>query len=402
MSVETFIGWRYLKAKRKQAFISIITLISVAGVALGVSALIVVIAVMSGFEEDLKSKILGVNAHITILKSGKPLDNYRELAGEIRKAPGVVSVEPFIIGQVMLGGTRGVTGTVLRAVDPEITHLRPLIKAGSIDALNNPQPTILLGKELAKQIDAYVGDSIKVVAPLGRITPLGARVPKIESFEVGGFFASGMYEFDTTLAFVSLRQAQDFLNVGASVTGLEVRVDDVYRADRIRERILAEIGDDYQAKDWMEMNRNLFSALKLEKVAMFIILTLTVLVAAFNIISTLTMVVMEKTRDIAILKSMGATRTMIMKIFMFQGTFVGIVGTVFGLLGGIGLGKALERWDIVKLPESIYYVTRLPIRVETLDVAAITVAAVLISFLATFYPSWQAARLNPVEALRYE
>lgn len=386
-----------------------ITLISLLGVALGVTALIVVLAVMSGFEEDLKDKILGVNSHVVVLKKDEPMANYRDLMPKVSTAKGVASVEPFIYSQVMLSGQGGITGAVLRGVDPELAvKTGPLSRSrirGRIDELTtgrNGSPGILLGAELAHQLGFIPGDTVKVVSPLGQVTPLGNRAPKVANFVVVGVFESGMYEYDATLAFVSIAEAQTFLSLGDSVTGLELRVRDIYRADRVRKELAAELGDGYKVQDWMQLNRNLFSALKLEKLAMFIILTLTILVAAFNIVSTLIMVVMEKTKDIAILKSIGATGPMVMKIFMYQGLVIGGLGTVLGLMGGVVLCWLLAKYQFIQLPADVYYITTLPVNMELTDILAITASAVVISFTATLYPAWQASRLRPVEALRYE
>ncbi|MFH1136767.1 MAG: lipoprotein-releasing ABC transporter permease subunit [Pseudomonadota bacterium] len=407
MSVETFIGWRYLKAKRKQAFISLITIISLAGVAVGVTAMIVVLAVMNGFEDDLKSKILGVNAHIVVLRRDKPMIDYLSLLPRVEAVDGTATVEPFIHSQVILSAVGGSAGTILHGVDPVRTavsgHLgRSLIK-GKLAALESSEPPgIILGSELASQLGALPGDAIKVISPLGQVTPLGGRAPRVKKFTLVGLFETGMYEYDSTFAYVSIKEAQDFLNLGPGVTGLEVKARDVYRADVIREKIMAELGPDYWGKDWMQMNKNLFSALKLEKTAMFVILILTVLVAAFNIASSQIMVVMEKTRDIAILKAMGAARNSIMRIFVFQGFFIGASGALAGLAGGLALCKLLAKYKFVQLPSDVYYITTLPVKLEFFDVALILFSALLISLLATLYPAWQAGRLDPVEALRYE
>jgi len=413
VSFETFISWRYLKAKRSQTFISLITVISMAGVALGVTALIVVLAVMNGFQEDLKTKILGVNSHIVVLRTKAPLEEYTRLMPIVSGIRGVSGVEPFIYSQVMVSALGGASGMILRGVDPELAGkaetLPQAVKQGRLDSLESgpsdsdrPARNLILGAELARQLGVLVGDTVKVISPSGRVTPLGGRAPSTREFKVTGLFQSGMYEYDSMMAYVSLAQAQDFLNLGRSVTGLEVRVDDIYRADRIREAITAALGSGYTARDWMQMNRSLFSALKLEKTAMFIILILTVMVAAFNIIATLIMVVMEKTREIAILKSMGATSRSVMKIFVFQGLFIGLVGTAAGLAGGLSICGLLARYEIVKLPTDVFYISTVPVRLETFDVGLITLSALALSLLATLYPAWQASRLHPVEALRYE
>lgn len=408
---EIFIAWRYFKARRRQAFISLITIISLSGVAVGVTALLVVLAVMNGVQETWKERILGVNSHVIILKYGQSLENYNELMPAISETMGVESVEPFIYSQVMISGIGGVSGAILRGVDPVLTakvgHLGHSVVTGQLSSLSQKAAggsigTIILGQELARTIGAVLGDEIKVISPLGRVTPLGGRAPRVGSFKVVGLFRSDMYEYDSTLAYVSLKQAQDFINLGSGITGLEVKVDDIYKADEIKGRLLALLGEGFWARDWMEMNRNLFWALNLEKFALFVILTLIILVAAFNIVSTLMIVVMEKNRDIAILKSMGARNSNIMKIFIFQGLVIGIFGTLLGLVGGVALCELLKRYEFVKLPSDIYYIDTLPVQMEALDVTLVMFLGILISFLATLYPAWRASRLNPVEALRYE
>jgi lipoprotein-releasing system permease protein len=384
-------------------------------VTLGVMALIVVLAVMSGFENDLKNKILGLNAHVLVLSWDNQVENYGPLAGRVEKVPGVTGATPFILTQVLLNTPQKVTGAVLRGLEVDsarkVIILDRIIRTGSWKALEAPAgenshaagalPGIILGQELAKQLGLSLGDSLSVVSPLGEVSPLG-RVPKMRAFRLAGTFESGMFEYDSTIAFISLAQAQSFLAMPGRVTGLEVKTRDIYEADRIAKEIKNRLGFPYWTKDWMRMNKNLFSALKLEKLVMFIILALIILVAAFNIVSSLIMVVMEKTKDIAVLKSMGATAGSIMKIFVLEGLIIGVVGTTLGLLGGIGLCEILRKYQFIHLPSDVYYISSLPVLMKGLDILLIVVAAIGITFVATLYPAWQASRLDPVEALRYE
>lgn len=414
MSYELFIGLRYLKAKRKQTFVSLITLISIAGVMVGVTALIVVIAVMNGFKEDLRDKILGVTSHVVISRFDGNISKYQEVRAKVGEVSGVNAATPFIYTQVMISSRKAISGAVLRGIEPKtaskVINLPKNLRAGSLEELeaeNKPEgmrstPGIILGNELARNIGALRGEPVTVISPLGRLTPLG-RVPRSQTFRVAGIFDSGMYEYDSTIAYVSLWAAQRFLGIGDRVTGIEVRVDDIYAADRVARAIGKALGGyPYWSRDWMRMNKNLFSALKLEKIVMFIILTLIILVAAFNIVGTLIMVVIEKTRDIAILKSMGATRRSIMKIFMIEGAVIGLVGTLLGLLGGYTLCTLLATYKFIELPSDVYYISTLPVRMNPLDVALIAVAAIVITLAASVYPAWQASRFDPAEAIRYE
>jgi lipoprotein-releasing system permease protein len=414
MSYELFIGLRYLKAKRKQTFVSLITLISIAGVMVGVTALIVVIAVMNGFKEDLRDKILGVTSHVVISRFDGNISQYQEVRAKVEEVSGVNAATPFIYTQVMISSRKAISGAVLRGIEPKtaskVINLPKNLRAGSLEELeaeNKPEgmistPGIILGNELARNIGALRGDPVTVISPLGRLTPLG-RVPRSQTFRVAGIFDSGMYEYDSTIAYVSLWAAQRFLGIGDRVTGIEVRVDEIYEADRVAKAIGKALdGYPYWSRDWMRMNKNLFSALKLEKIVMFIILTLIILVAAFNIVGTLIMVVIEKTRDIAILKSMGATRRSIMKIFMIEGAVIGLVGTLLGLLGGYTLCTLLATYKFIELPSDVYYISTLPVQMNPLDVALIAVAAIVITLAASVYPAWQASRFDPAEAIRYE
>jgi lipoprotein-releasing system permease protein len=405
---ELFLGMRYLKAKRKQAYISVITVISILGVMVGVMALVVVLSVMNGFRADLMSKILGVNSHVLVLSFGGAFKDYEKIAEKIEKLDDVVASTPFIYNQVMVKSSGNVTGAILRGIDPKssgkVVSVEQMIKEGSLDSLNSQiegVPGIIIGTELARQIAVHPGDELTVVCPEGKLTPLG-RTPNTRKYKVTAIFDSGMYEYDASMVFISLEEAQDLLGLGNRVTGLEARVANVEKSDIIAQTIQEELGYPYWTKDWKVMNRSLFSALKLEKLTMFIILTMIVLVGALNIISTLVMVVMEKARDIAILRAMGASARSIMSIFVFQGLLVGLVGTLAGLISGLGLCQLLAKYQFISLPSDIYYISTLPVRVEMADVLFVALAAVAISFLATLYPSWHASKLNPVEALRYE
>lgn len=420
MPFELLIGLRYLKAKRKSTFISIITFISTAGVMLGVMALIVVLAVMTGFEEDLKEKILGTNAHVVVVRTGAPMEDYLQVMEKLKGFKGVVAATPFIYNQVMLSSGKNVSGVVLRGIDVTtdrlVTRLSRSVVEGNIDRLEpktgevrDSLPGLLLGKELAKHLNLVVGDKLNVISPMGNITPLG-MMPKMKPFRVAGIFNTGMFEYDSTLAYVSLGQAQSFFDLGETVTGIQLKVEDVYHTGELARSINQAMGVEFYARDWMQMNRNILFALKTEKIVMFIILTLIVLVAAFGIASTLFMVVMEKNRDIAILKSMGATGGSIMKIFVLEGLVIGVIGTLLGVASGLLIALNLE--PIITLiqkvtgqnffSKDIYYLDRFPSLVVPSDVVLISVTAVLISFVATLYPAWQASRMLPAEALRYE
>ena len=414
MNFELYVSLRYLLAKRRQTFISLITIISIVGVAVGVTALIVVLAVMNGFQENIRSRILGITSHIVINSYNGTIPNYPKLIDEVQKEPGVVAATPFTYMQVMISSGGGVSGALLRGVDPgtvnRVINLQENIIEGNFSGLltpkpaadnPSPQPGIILGSELARNLAARVGEWVTVISPSGRLTPMG-QTPRSKLFQVVGVIRSGMYEYDNTLAFISMSASQQFSAIGDVATGIEIRVADIYEAKAISEALRARLGYPYAVRDWMQMNQNLFYALKLEKVMMFIILTLIVLVAAFNIVSSLIMLVMEKGRDIAILKAMGATTRSIRRIFVLEGLMIGSSGTILGIAGGFGLCALLKRYQFIDLPIDIYNFNKLPVKLELLDVTVIAVAAILITLVATIYPSRQAAKLAPAEALRYE
>lgn len=407
---ENFVAFRLLRGvKRQKGFISLSTLISTLGVAVGVMTLIIVIGVMTGFTQDLKKKILSVNAHVLLMKHGQSLEDYQQVAAKVEKVPGVVAAEPFIYTQVMFSAPGNIGGGVLRAVDLKTIEAGgpkalEVVKGNFADlAGGGPEdpPPVAIGNEMSRSLNLNPGDYLNIISPLGTLTPMG-RMPRMKSFKVAAVFHTGMYEFDSGLVYLSIPRMQAFLGLGDKVTGLEVQVKDLYAADRIGHEIAEKLGPPFFTRDWMRMNSTLFSALKLEKVAMFIILTLTILVAAFGIASTLFMMVMKKTKEIAILKSMGATRQSIMQIFIANGLIIGLIGTMGGLVLGLGACALLKRYEFIKLPGYVYGLSTLPVQVQFGDVAMIVAASLGISFLATLYPSWQASRLDPVEAIRYE
>ena len=411
MSFEYFIGTRYLRAKQKQAFVSLITILSIAGVTVGVMALIVVIAVMNGFDADLKARILGGQSHIVLMRHGSAFKQYRLVMEEVLKTPGVEAATPYIITQGMLRSKSGAVGAVVRGIDPQtagqVMKTLAQVTLTDVSAKSNSEksapevPGIILGKELARNLGVIEGEMIHLISPRGMLSPIG-HIPAMKQFKVAGFFQSGMYEYDQTFAFIHLKDAQRMLRMADSATGIDIRVTDIYRARDIAEKLIAKLGFPYWARDWMQMNKNLFRALKMERWVMAIILILIVLVAAFNIASSLIMLVMSKTRDIAILKAMGATTKSIRKIFVFGGMVIGSVGTVLGLCLGLVLCTLLKHYDIYELTGDIYYfTTTLPVKIEIFWVIGIVAAALVICFLATLYPAHQAAKLDPVEAIRY-
>jgi len=410
MRYEFFIALRYLWGKRKQIFLTLITLISIGGVALGVAALIVTLSVMNGFREDLQDKILGTHAHIILLdKEGAGYAKAIETQERLREIEGVVSSAPFIFGQILLRSKKAVQGAAVKGIEPDktvkVTDIEKQIKEGSLDSLKDSGISrsargIILGKEIANNLGVYIGEEILLFSPY--TNELLGGIPRIEKFQVTGIFDSGMYEYDSHLVYVSLSNAQKLFNMKGGVTGIEVKTDNIYKADDIARSIQEAVGRPYWTRSWMVTNYNLFSALKLEKIGMSIALILIVLVASFNIVSTLILMTIEKTKDIGILKAMGAMNKGIMKIFLWEGGIIGVLGTFFGGVLGIVLCKILDKYRFIKLPEDIYYLSTLPVKLQGKDLVVICLAAIVISLLATLYPAIKASRLNPCEAIRFE
>jgi lipoprotein-releasing system permease protein len=410
MSFVTLVSGRYLRTRQKRAFISLITVLSIAGVTVGVMALIVVIAVMAGFETDLKQRIMGIRPHLVITKNEGDFTDYRQVMQKIRPIADIDTLSAFISTQVVLRTNTRVAGAIMKGVQAseraagirsvDTRLLAPPAGIGPQDKKNKGLPGIIMGKELATNLGVIRGDTVYIISPRGMLSPVG-HIPAMIKFQVVDLFASGMYEFDGTLCFVSLVQAQRMLKMPTSVGGIEIRLTNLDRTSQIASRIGAAIGSDYTIQDWKQLNRNLFSALQLERTVMFIILALIVLVAAFNIAGSLVMMVMEKKKDIAILKAMGATARSIGRIFVIKGLMIGLMGIILGTSAGVGLCTLLDRYAFIHLPADVYYITTLPVNLKLVDVVLIAASALLICLAATLYPARQAASVNPVEAIRH-
>ncbi len=406
---EIFVGLRYLKTKKRYGTVSLNTFISIAGVVIGVATSIITLAVMTGFQGYFRDKILSAIPHIMVMEyTGSGLKDEKVLQEKVEKVDHVVATTPFIMNQAMLTTRDRVQGVVVRGIDPRnegrVTDLQKNMVEGSLldlEGTSRNLPGIVVGTDLAKKFGIIIGDTVTMVNPLGEETPMGI-VPKMRKFEVVGIFDAGMYDYNTSFTYISLPAAQKFFDMPGRVSGIQVRVDDVYNAAKIAESIQSAIGFPFYTRNWMEMNKNFFSALKLEKIGMSLILIVIIIVASFNIIGTLTMIVMEKNREIAIMKSMGAPSGSIMKIFMFGGVIIGLVGTALGAAIGYGAVAVITRTQVISLPRDVYQVSHLPLSITIFDVLFISLMALGISFVATLYPSWQAAKQDPVEVLRYE
>jgi lipoprotein-releasing system permease protein len=410
---ELLIGLRYTRAKRRNHFISFISVISMAGIALGVMALIVVLSVMNGFQEELRGRILGVASHMEISGPGGELRDWRGLAGQVAKHPEVRGNAPYVAGQALLVMGSETKGAMLRGLLPDeegkVAAFGSHMKSGSLDSLRPGEFNIILGNDLARSLGVFPGDKVAVIAPQGVVTPAG-MLPRIKQFNVAGIFRMGMFEYDAGLALIHLEDAQKLYRMGDAVSGLRVKLADMERAPWVLRELARSLVGDFYLSDWTMSHANFFQAVQIEKRMMFIILTLIVAVAAFNIISTLVMAVTDKQADIAILRTLGASPNSIMAIFMVQGSLIGIIGTAAGVLSGVLLALNVETvvpWiekavGMDLFPADVYYISELPSKLNWPDVWTIGGVALVLAFLATLYPSWRAANVQPAEALRYE
>jgi lipoprotein-releasing system permease protein len=414
---EWFVGLRYTRAKRKNHFISFISTTSMIGIALGVAALIVVLSVMNGFQEELRARILGVAAHVQITQANQRLSDWQELQNKVIHAPHVQAAAPFVMAQAMLSGTDAVQGTIVRGVLPEyekkVSELSSAMKIGQLQQLKAGEFGIILGADLAQNLGVVVGDKITVMAPQGQVTPAG-MVPRIKQFTLVGLFQIGMYEYDAGLALIHIEDAAKLFQMGDQVSGLRLKLDDLFLAPQVTHQLaettLAEYPETYYLTDWTQEHANFFRAVQMEKRVMFIILTLIVAVAAFNIVSTLVMAVADKRADIAILRTFGASPQSIMRIFVIQGAMIGFVGTVlgglFGVLIALNIGTIVpfieHLFHVEFLAKDVYYISELPSHLLWSDVLTIMLLSLGLSLLATLYPSWKASKMQAAEALRYD
>lgn len=410
---ELLVGLRYTRAKRRNHFISFISLISMAGISLGVAALIVVLSVMNGFQTELRTRILGVASHVQVSNANGRLLDWPAVAAAAAKNPRVQAAAPFVHAQAMLSAGQGVRGAIVRGVLPteedRVAEIGKHMRAGRLDALKAGEYNVVLGTDLARALGVLPGERVTLIAPQGQVTPAGV-IPRLRQFTVVGLFEVGMFEYDSGLALVHLEDAQRLYQMEAAVSGVRLKLDDLFAARSVARDLVQQLGPEYYASDWTRSHANFFRAVEIEKRVMFLILTLIVAVAAFNIVSTLVMLVTDKQADIAILRTLGASPRSVMQIFMVQGALIGVIGTLIGVVGGVILAynvdvvvPAIEQTLGFKfLSKDVYYISDLPSEVQPRDVATIGLMSLALAFVATLYPSWRAARLNPAEALRYE
>ena len=413
MRYEILVGLRYTRAKRRNHFISFISAISMAGIALGVAALIVVLSVMNGFQKELRARILGVASHVQISGPNNQLADWQSVAKFVVQDPRVKGAAPFVNAQGMLVAGQSVRGSVVRGILPEreeqVAEIGSHMRAGKLEALRAGEFGIVLGSELARALGVLAGDKVALIAPQGLVTPAGV-IPRLKQFTVVGVFEVGMFEYDSGLALVHLEDAQKLYQMGDAVSGVRLRLEDLFASRSVARDLMAKLDSSYYATDWTRSHANFFRAVEIEKRVMFIILLLIVAVAAFNIVSTLVMLVTDKQADIAILRTLGASPASIVQIFMVQGTLIGVIGTFAGLVGGVLLGLNIATvvpfvenlLGFKFLAKDVYYISDLPSDVQLGDVTVIGIVSLVLSFFATLYPSWRASRTNPAEALRYE
>jgi lipoprotein-releasing system permease protein len=407
MPFELQVALRYLLAKRRQVFISVISLVSTLGVTVGVAALVISLALMTGLQGELQSKILGSSAHVFVFKPTTGIEDYRAEVAKIRAIPGVIGAAPAVMGKAMISGM-GPGFVAVKGIDPEleasVTDVAGALNDGKLSDLapasEDDLPGIVIGKDLAGEIGSTVGDTVTLTTPTGSLTPMGV-MPRMRRFKVVGTFRLGFYDVDASAGFVALEPGMRLAGVDR-VQHIEVKVADVYDAPRIADQIAAEFGPDYVTQNWTDINQQLYSALMLEKIGMGIGIGLIMMVAALNIIASLILLVMEKTRDIAILKTMGASKRSIMLVFLLQGTIIGVIGTVLGAIAGTAIATVADRYKLISIPSDVYQVSYLPFKVLPEDLVSVIVGAVVVCFVATLYPSRQAAKLDPAQALRYE
>jgi lipoprotein-releasing system permease protein len=410
---ELFIGLRYTRAKRRNHFISFISLTSMLGIMLGVGALIIVLSVMNGFQQELRTRILGVASHVQITGPDNFLTDWQPVADEAMKNPEVVAAAPYVNAQAMLSNGGNVRGALVRGIVPDaedrVADIGNHMIAGSLERLQPGEFGIALGSELARALGVYPGDQITLIAPQGLVTPAGL-IPRLKQFRVTGVFSVGHYEYDSGLALINLQDAQRLYQLGERVSGVRLKLQDLFKSREVSRELMGAIDEEVYVSDWTQQHATFFRAVEIEKRVMFIILTLIVAVAAFNIVSTLVMVVTDKQSDIAILRTLGASPGSIMKVFLVQGALIGVIGTLMGVLFGLVVAynidvivPTLERLlNVQFLSKEVYFISELPSEVQLDDVLGVTGLALVLSLLAGLYPSWRASRLRPAEALRYE
>ncbi|HEX7048237.1 MAG TPA: lipoprotein-releasing ABC transporter permease subunit [Gammaproteobacteria bacterium] len=410
---ELYIGLRYLRAKRRNHFISVISLISMLGIALGVTALITVLSVMNGFELELRNRILSMTSHATVTGAGPELTDWRAVVEQAEQHPEVLGAAPYVQAVGMLSNAGQLSGASIRGILPEeeakVADIDAAMVRGSLDDLEDGEYNIVLGRHLAYGLGVQVGDKVVLLISEGNVTPAGI-VPRMRRFTVSGIFDVGMYEYDSTLALIHLDDARRLFNLDNGVTGVRLRLDDMFESRRIVRELVNHLDGMYYLSDWTRQHENFFRAIATEKTVMFVILTLIVAVAAFNIISTLVMVVTDKQADIAILRTLGTKPRSVMAMFMVQGTFIGVLGTVIGVTLGVLLSLNVENiipgleslFGTDLLPDDVYYISDLPSEMKLADVVTVAITAFSLSVLAGIYPAWRAARMQPAEALRYE